>query len=89
MAYDVPNLRVELSTPDNIAVPMLSWRSVGRSSNAFVAEGLIDEAAMVVGKDPYHYRGDLFSKAPAPRGCVASRISAVPRRSRRQQRFDE
>ena len=64
MAYEVPNLRVELSTPDNIGVPVLSWRSVGHSANAFVSEGLVDEAAAVAGRDPYRYRRDMLTKAP-------------------------
>jgi isoquinoline 1-oxidoreductase subunit beta len=70
MAYEVPNLRVELSTPDNIGVPVLSWRSVGHSANAFVTEGLIDEAAVAAGKDPYQYRRNLLSKAPRLKGVL-------------------
>lgn len=70
MAYDVPNLHVELSTPDNIAVPVLSWRSVGHSANAFVVESLVDEAAAVAGKDPYQYRRDMLRKAPRLKGVL-------------------
>ncbi|MBV8062481.1 MAG: xanthine dehydrogenase family protein molybdopterin-binding subunit, partial [Nevskia sp.] len=70
MAYEVPNLRVELSTPDNIAVPVQWWRSVGHSANAFVKEGLIDEAAVAAGKDPYQYRRELLSKAPRLRNVL-------------------
>jgi isoquinoline 1-oxidoreductase subunit beta len=70
MAYQVPNLRVELSTPDNIGVPVLSWRSVGHSANTFVSEGLVDEAAAAAGRDPYQYRRDMLSKAPRLRGVL-------------------
>jgi isoquinoline 1-oxidoreductase beta subunit len=70
MAYDVPNLRVELSTPDDIGVPVLSWRSVGHSANAFVSEGLVDEAAAAAGRDPYQYRRDMLTKAPRLRGVL-------------------
>jgi isoquinoline 1-oxidoreductase beta subunit len=70
MAYEVPNLRVELSTPDNIRVPVLSWRSVGHSSNAFVSEGLVDEAAAAARRDPYQYRRDMLSKAPRLKGVL-------------------
>jgi len=70
MAYEVPNLRVELSTPDNIHVPVLSWRSVGHSSNAFVAEGLVDEAAAAARRDPCQYRRDMLSRAPRLRGVL-------------------
>ena len=70
MPYEVPNLHVELSTPDNIGVPVLSWRSVGHSANAFVVETLIDEAAAATGKDPYEYRRDLLGKAPRLMGVL-------------------
>jgi isoquinoline 1-oxidoreductase beta subunit len=70
MAYEVSNLRVELSTPDNIRVPVLSWRSVGHSSNAFVSEGLVDEAAAAARRDPYQYRRDMLSKAPRLKGVL-------------------
>jgi isoquinoline 1-oxidoreductase beta subunit len=70
MAYDVPNFRVELTTPDNIKVPVQWWRSVGHSANAFVKEGLIDEAAAAAGKDPYEYRRALLSKAPRLKGVL-------------------
>jgi isoquinoline 1-oxidoreductase beta subunit len=70
MAYEVPNLRVELSTPDNIGVPVLSWRSVGHSANTFVSEGLVDEAAAAAGRDPYQYRRDMLSKAPRLKGVL-------------------
>ncbi len=71
-AYDVPNLRVELSTPDDIGVPVLSWRSVGHSANAFVSECLVDEAAAAAGRDPYKYRRDMLSKSPRLRGVLDS-----------------
>ncbi|HZR36190.1 MAG TPA: xanthine dehydrogenase family protein molybdopterin-binding subunit [Nevskia sp.] len=64
MPYAVPNLRVELSTPDNIGVPVQWWRSVGHSANAFVKESLVDEAAVAAGQDPYEYRRALLGGAP-------------------------
>jgi len=64
MDYAVPNLHVELSTPDDIAVPIQWWRSVGHSHNAYVKETLIDEAAVTAGKDPYEYRRNLLTGAP-------------------------
>jgi isoquinoline 1-oxidoreductase beta subunit len=70
MAYAVPNLQVELSTPDNIAVPVQWWRSVGHSHNAFVKESLIDEAAVLAGKDPYEYRHALMTNAPRLKGVL-------------------
>jgi isoquinoline 1-oxidoreductase beta subunit len=45
-------------------VPVQWWRSVGHSANAFVKEGLVDEAAVAAGKDPYEYRRAMLDKAP-------------------------
>lgn len=70
MAYAVPNLRVELSTPDNIGVPVQWWRSVGHSANAFAKESLIDEAAVAAGQDPYEYRRALLGGAPRLKGVL-------------------
>lgn len=70
MAYAVPNFRVQLSTPDNINVPVQWWRSVGHSYNAFVKEGLVDEAALAAGKDPYEYRRAMLAKAPRLKGVL-------------------
>lgn len=70
MAYEIPNVKVELSTPDNIGVPVQWWRSVGHSYNAFVKEGLIDEAAVAAGKDPYEYRRAMLGKAPRLKGVL-------------------
>jgi len=43
-------------------VPVLWWRSVGSTHNAFVMETLIDEAAQVAGIDPVAYRKQLIGK---------------------------
>jgi isoquinoline 1-oxidoreductase beta subunit len=41
-------------------VPVLAWRSVGHSHTAFVMESLIDELALLGGKDPVDYRRMLL-----------------------------
>jgi isoquinoline 1-oxidoreductase subunit beta len=64
LPYDIPNLQVELHTPDNIEVPIQWWRSVGHSFTAFSTECLMDEAATAAGKDPYEFRCGLLSKYP-------------------------
>jgi isoquinoline 1-oxidoreductase beta subunit len=51
--------RVDLHSP-KLAVPVLWWRSVGHSHNAFVMESLIDELAQAAGKDPVEYRRALL-----------------------------
>jgi isoquinoline 1-oxidoreductase beta subunit len=55
----VPNHRVDLHSP-RLGVPVLWWRSVGHTHNAFVMESLIDELAKAAGKDPLEYRRALL-----------------------------
>jgi isoquinoline 1-oxidoreductase beta subunit len=55
----VPNHRVDLHSPKT-GIPVLWWRSVGHSHNAFVMESLIDELAKAAGKDPLEYRRTLL-----------------------------
>ena len=52
---DLADHRVELHSPKT-GIPVLWWRSVGHSYNAFVMESLIDELAHAAGKDPVEYR---------------------------------
>ncbi|MBI5640881.1 MAG: xanthine dehydrogenase family protein molybdopterin-binding subunit [Nitrospirae bacterium] len=63
MPYDVPNISVDLHSPD-IGVPVLWWRSVGHSHTAFVVESFIDELAHAAAKDPYEFRMSLLHKHP-------------------------
>ncbi|UNK48618.1 xanthine dehydrogenase family protein molybdopterin-binding subunit [Lysobacter sp. S4-A87] len=55
--------RVELHSP-RTGIPVLWWRSVGHSYNAFVMESLIDELAHAAGKDPVEYRRTLLKDHP-------------------------
>jgi isoquinoline 1-oxidoreductase subunit beta len=64
LPYDIPNLQVELHTPENVGVPVQWWRSVGHSHTAFSTECLMDEAAGAAGTDPYEFRRALLSKQP-------------------------
>ena len=59
----VPNHRVDLHSP-KLGIPVLWWRSVGHSHNAFVMESLIDELAKAAGKDPLEYRRALLKEHP-------------------------
>jgi isoquinoline 1-oxidoreductase beta subunit len=70
MPYAVPNLQVELHTPDNVGVPVQWWRSVGHSHTAFSTECLLDEAANAAGKDPYEFRRALLTKHPRHKGVM-------------------
>jgi isoquinoline 1-oxidoreductase subunit beta len=51
----LPDHLVDLHSP-KLGIPVLWWRSVGHSHNAFVMESLIDELAQAAGKDPVEYR---------------------------------
>ncbi|MDH1440678.1 xanthine dehydrogenase family protein molybdopterin-binding subunit [Pseudomonas sp. GD03721] len=70
LSYAVPNLQVELSTPTNIKVPVLWWRSVGHTHTGYVAETMIDEAAVAAGQDPYAFRHALLDSHPRHRGAL-------------------
>jgi isoquinoline 1-oxidoreductase beta subunit len=59
----VPQLRVDLHSP-RPGVPVLWWRSVGHSQNAFAMESLVDELALAAGQDPVAYRRLLLKDAP-------------------------
>ncbi|HEX3532534.1 MAG TPA: molybdopterin cofactor-binding domain-containing protein, partial [Thermoanaerobaculia bacterium] len=60
---NVPNHLVELHTAD-ATVPVLWWRSVGHSINAFVVESFVDEMAAAAKREPLEFRRALLAKAP-------------------------
>lgn len=70
LAYDVPNLQVELHTPEDIGVPVQWWRAVGHTHTAFSTECLIDEAAVAAEQDPVAFRRALLSQHPRHRGVL-------------------
>ena len=57
--YNIPNLHVTAHHP-KVNVPVLWWRSVGHTHNAFVMETLIDELATRARMDPIAYRQKLL-----------------------------
>jgi len=59
----VPNLKVD-AVLKNTHVPLLFWRSVGSSQNAFAVESFIDEMAHKAGQDPYQFRRKLLADKP-------------------------
>ena len=59
----IPNYQVSLHTVKS-TIPVLWWRSVGHSQNAFVMESLIDELAHSAKKDPLEYRRTLLKDHP-------------------------
>jgi isoquinoline 1-oxidoreductase beta subunit len=63
--YTIPNFQVSAHHP-KVNVPVLSYRSIGHTHNAFVVETLIDELAMRAGIDPIAFRLKLVA-ADAPK----------------------
>jgi isoquinoline 1-oxidoreductase subunit beta len=57
--YEIPNFHVSAHHP-MVNVPVLWWRSVGHTHNAFVMETLIDELATRAKTDPIAYRRKLL-----------------------------
>src|SRR2546427_4192134 len=57
--YNIPNFHVSAHHP-TVNVPVLWWRSVGHTHNAFVMETLIDELATRAKADPIAYRRKLL-----------------------------
>jgi isoquinoline 1-oxidoreductase beta subunit len=62
-SYKIPNLRVGCMLK-NTHVPVMFWRSVGSSQNAFFMEGYIDELAHAAGQDAYKFRRALLAHRP-------------------------
>jgi isoquinoline 1-oxidoreductase beta subunit len=63
LPYAIPNLQVELHTPEDIGVPVLWWRSVGSTHTAYSTEAFLDELAQAAGQDPVAYRLSLLGEA--------------------------
>ena len=63
LAYRVPNLRVDCILK-NTHIPVMFWRSVGSSQNAFALESFIDELAHEAGQDPLAFRRALLEDRP-------------------------
>jgi isoquinoline 1-oxidoreductase beta subunit len=59
LPYKVSALEVDCILK-NTHVPVMFWRSVGSSQNAFAMESFIDELAHAAGQDPYQYRRKLL-----------------------------
>lgn len=70
LPYAIPNLKVDLHTPEDIGVPVLWWRSVGSSHTAYSTETFLDEVAAAAGKDPVAFRLDLLKEHPRHAGVL-------------------
>jgi isoquinoline 1-oxidoreductase beta subunit len=61
--YNIPNRR-QSSLVQPTDIPIVWWRSVYSSTNAYAHESFIDELAHAAGKDPLQFRIDLLAEAP-------------------------
>ena len=61
LPYAISNLAVDLHTTA-VGIPVMWWRSVGSSHNAYATETFIDELAHAVGKDPVALRLALLER---------------------------
>ncbi|WP_281915470.1 xanthine dehydrogenase family protein molybdopterin-binding subunit [Caldimonas thermodepolymerans] len=70
LPYAIPNLVVDLHSPQDIGVPVLWWRSVGSTHTAFSTECFIDELAQAAGQDPVAWRLALLAQHPRHAGVL-------------------
>lgn len=61
--YDIPNRR-QAHVLHHTDIPIVWWRSVYSSTNAFAQESFIDEMAHTAGKDPLDFRLAMLQKQP-------------------------
>ncbi len=62
-SYKIPNLRVGCMLK-NTHIPVMFWRSVGSSQNAFFMESYVDELAHAAGQDAYKFRRAMLLHRP-------------------------
>ncbi len=63
IGYDFANLEVEWVQKD-FPVPVVFFRGVGNTQNAFFIECFLDEVAAAAGQDPFELRQKLLAKEP-------------------------
>ena len=76
LPYDIPNLHVDVHQPA-AAVPVLWWRSVGHTQNAFSTEVFFDELAHAAGRDPLELRLALLADDPRRRTVLEMAAAAA------------
>lgn len=62
--YKVPHSKANYILVDVDPVPIIWWRSVYASTNAFGHECFIDEMAALAGKDPFDFRMEMMTHEP-------------------------
>jgi len=74
LPYAIPNIDVELHTTD-VGVPVLWWRSVGSTHNAYATEVFIDMIARAAGKDPLAFRQAMLPAEHARHKAVLDLVA--------------
>ncbi len=69
LPYAIPDLLVDLHTT-KVGVPVLWWRSVGHTHNAYSTEVFLDEVAHATGSDPVELRRRLLGEHPRHLGVL-------------------
>lgn len=77
LPYKIPNVTVRWMDAES-EVPVLWWRSVGHSQNAFITETFIDELAEMAGKDEYEFRRELLQDDPRSLDALDLAVSKSP-----------
>ena len=67
--YAIPNVQIEAHEAQ-VGVPVLWWRSVGHTFNAYAVEVFIDELAEQLKKDPAQMRRELLANHPRHLGVL-------------------
>ncbi len=70
LPYAIPNLVVDLHTPEDVGVPVLWMRSVGHSHTGYSTETFFDEVAAALGQDPVQLRLELLKNHPRHAGVL-------------------
>ena len=76
LPYAIPNLLVEYVMA-NTPIPIMWWRSVYNSQNAFANEVFIDELASLAGRDPFEFRLGLLEEAPRLRRSLEAAAEGI------------
>jgi isoquinoline 1-oxidoreductase beta subunit len=76
LPYAIPNLHVS-TTPTELPVPVLWWRSVGHTHTGFAVETFVDELLDAGGKDPVEGRLALLGDAHPRHAGVLARVAEI------------
>ena len=69
LPYAIKNMKVE-GIEAKVGVPVLWWRSVGHTHNAYATEVFLDEVARTLKKDPVQFRLDRLKDHPRHAGVL-------------------